>query len=138
MGLFSFDGGGAGNSTSSTTNNTRNTDSRVVGGEGSANVSQNIDVGTLQSGAVVNLTDHGSVTAALQLAMRGIEGANANAGAQQAASGSLLTGALRMAGEQNQQFTDAVEKIKTSDVRVMIIGGLALVAVVAFKAFGKA
>lgn len=134
MGLFS--GGGAGNSSSNTTTNTTSTDMSVIGGNASTN--QTLQLGGVGgTGNAITLTDQGAVQGGLKLALAGIEGAYSTATQSRASSDSLLAGALSMVGTQQKQFTDTIEKVKTSDVRVMIVAGLALVAVVAFKAFGK-
>lgn len=78
------------------------------------------------------LTDFGAVSASLQLALRGVELANESAQQATQQATTLIGGTLSMQGDQQQQFTDAVEKIKTSDVRVLIVGALALLGIVAF------
>lgn len=102
---------------------TSNTDARVVGGDSSTNIS------LAGNSAPVSLTttDHGAVQGSLQLALAGIEGAQRLATQAQESSGSILSGALRTAGEQQQQFATTLENVKTSDVRVLIIAGLSVV-----------
>lgn len=131
-GSESFSSGGIGNS--STTDRTSNADLRITAGEGSTNTTLKID-GTNNT---VTTTDYGSVDGALKLALAGIEGANATAQQTIAAQGSLLNGALSMAGQQQQAFTDTVSNIKTSDVRVLVIAGLAVVGLGAVVLFKKA
>jgi hypothetical protein len=113
---------------------TKNTDARVVGGENSSNASVNDNQGVVS----ITTTDHGAVDGSLRLALAGVEGANKLATQTVAANGSLLSGALKMAGDQNQAFTSAVENIKTSDVRVLVIAGLAVVGLVGFQFLKKA
>lgn len=111
---------------SSSSQTTNNTDARVVGGENSQNASV---VGN--SGPVsITSTDHGAVAGSLQLALKGVEGAQATARETIAATGGLLDGALRMVGEQQQQHSQALENIKGSDVRTLVIAGMAVVGVV--------
>lgn len=99
------------------------TDARVVGAEGSTNASI---VGN--SGAVsIVTTDHGAVHESLQLALSGIEGAQHTTDTTIASAGDLLEGALRNTGQQAQAFVDTIKDIKTSDVRVLVIAGLAVV-----------
>lgn len=119
MGLFS--------SKSSSSSTTTNTDARVVGGDESSNVSVNNNAGPVS----LTTTDHGAIAGSLTLALKGVEGAQQIAREAQAASGGLLEGALRMSGEQQQQFTSAIENIKTSDVRTLIVVGMGVVGVVA-------
>lgn len=109
---------------SKSNNETKNVDARVVGGDGSTNASVTGDGSSVTN----TMTDLGAISGALDLAKVGIEGAYKIAGQSQAASGSLLTGALSMAGQQNEQFASTLEKVKTSDVRVLVIAGLAVVA----------
>ena len=142
MGLFSFSGGGIGNSQSKNQTTTTSGDLRVVGAGDSVNASAqtNLDLRNLDElndGSSINLTttDFGAVGAALKLALNGIEGAQSVAKQTIEANGSLLTGALTMAGEQQQAFTDTVSNIKTSDVRVLIIAGLAVVGLGAVYMF---
>lgn len=108
---------------SSSRQDTSSIDARVVGAEGSTNLSVAGNSGPVS----VTTTDHGAVQGSLQLALAGVEGAQRLASQAQESQGSILSGALRMAGEQQQQFTNALENVKTSDVRVLIIAGLAVV-----------
>lgn len=119
---------------SDSTQQTSNTDARVVGGEGSSNASIVGNEGSVS----VTTTDHGAVSGSLALAMRGIEGANSTTREALASTGGLLEGALRNSGQQAQAFTDTIKDIKTSDVRVLVIAGLAVVGLgAAFVFKGK-
>lgn len=135
MGLFSslvpggFSGGEVGNSASQ--NITTNADGRVVGGNNSSNIS------TVVTGSNNTLTDQGAVQGGLRLALAGIESATGLARQAQESQGGILTGALRMAGEQQEKFTTALENIKTSDVRVLIIAGIAAVVIVGAMALRR-
>jgi len=123
-----------GDSSSTVSTPTTNVDARVVGGDLSSNASINNNSGP------VNLmtTDHGAVDGGLRLALAGVEGAQRIASETVAANGTLLSGALKMAGDQQQGFTDTVSAIKTSDVRVLVIAGLAVVGLASVKLLKKA
>jgi hypothetical protein len=118
----SFESGGIGNSSSAS--DTSNMDARITAGEGSTNNSQII------SGGTNTLTDHAAVAGGIKAALAGIESATRLAEQAQASSGGVLSGALKMAGEQQTQFTSALENIKTSDVRALIVTGLVVVGIV--------
>lgn len=125
MGLF-----GGGNSTSSSTST--QTDARVVGGDDSSNVSQVIN------GSGNTVLDAGAVRAGIGAALAGIESATAIAKQAQEAQGSILAGALELTSAQQAKFTETVSNIKTSDVRVLIVAGLAVVGLIgAALAFRK-
>jgi hypothetical protein len=137
--------------TTRSTSDTFNTDARVVGGDDSRNYSlggtghtvgssgntQSIKFNIKGKGNTVTTTDFGAVSGSLALALQGVEGAQTIAREAQAASGGLLEGALRMSGEQQKQFTDVIEKIKTSDVRTLIITGMAVMGLAAVMYFRK-
>jgi hypothetical protein len=112
---------------SKSSNATSNIDARVVGGEGSINQSQTVT----GSGNTISTTDHGAVSGSLALALKGVEQAGELARETQAATGSLLSGALEMVGEQQQQHSQALENIKGNDVRTLVIAGLAVVGIAA-------
>jgi hypothetical protein len=129
MGLLSglFGGGGdSGVGNSKSTNSTENIDARISGGNDSTNST------TVVSGSNNNLTltDGGAVHESLQLAMAGITQANDNTAATIQSQGRLLTDALGTQAAQQSAFTSAIENIKTADVRVLIIVGLAVVGIV--------
>lgn len=135
--MNALDGGGIGNSSSPTENTTENNDQRVVGGDGSVNTSSKVQI--TGSGNDLMLTDYGAISGGLKLAVAGIEAVQSTARESIAANGSLLDGVLRNAGQQQQAVIDTVSNIKTSDVRVLVIAGLAVVglgAVVLFKGKG--
>lgn len=127
-GSSSFSSGGIGNSKSA--NETNNQDASVVGGEGSTNSSQ------LITGSNNTVTDHGAVSQSMQLALAGVQGAQQLAQQAQAAQGTILTGALKTVSDQQAGFTSALENIKTSDVRVLIIAAIAAVALIGFRLAG--
>lgn len=112
-----------GGSSSSSEQKTYNTDARIVGGDDAQNVSINGNGGPVS----VMTTDHGAVNASLSLALKGIEGAQHTTQDAIASTSSLLAGALKNSGDQAQQFTQTIRDIKTSDVRVLVVAGLAVV-----------
>jgi len=118
---------------SASTQATENNDMRVVGGDNSINLSQKVS----GSNNVVTTTDHGAVKGGIDLAMKGIELAHSTDQAVIDSSQSLLQGALRMAGDQQQQFTKTIENLKGNDVRVLVVAGLGVVAIAAVFAFKK-
>ena len=89
-------------SSSSTTNLTKNADMRVVGGEGSANVSAN------ESIVSVMTTDHGAVQAGMTLGTQAIDAATVNTANTLAASKSIFQGALTSNSEANRNAIGAV------------------------------
>ncbi|HWP19773.1 MAG TPA: hypothetical protein VNO84_11640 [Burkholderiaceae bacterium] len=124
---------------SESSSSTKNTDARVVGGDNSSNASTVLDVSGRNASATVNIssTDHGAVAGALHVVKAGIDQAYQLNREAQAATGGLMTGALRMVGEQQQQFTQALENIKTNDVRVLVGVGVAVVGLAAVTLFKK-
>lgn len=130
--------GGIGNSGPSTSSQTTETVGlEIIGGDGSINTATSLDIrGGTNS---LTLTDHGAVQGSLQLALKGIEGAQQTTQTALASTGGLLEGALKRSGEQSAAFTDTIKDIKTSDVRVLVVAGLAVVglgAVMLFKGKG--
>lgn len=125
-------------SKSSSKQETKNTDARVVGGDGSTNFSAGAGIGSgSNSRTQITLTDQGAVKDSLALARAGVEAAHTTAREAQAASGGLLTGALKMAGEQSAQFADALEKTKNNDTRALVIVGVAVVGLAATQLFKR-
>lgn len=120
-----------GDSESNSAQTTKNTDARVVGGDSSSNASVNDNQGTVS----IMTTDHGAVSGSLQLALKGIEGAQQTTQQAIASTGGLLENALQQSGQQAQQFTETIKDIKTSDVRVLVVAGLAVVGIGAFAMF---
>lgn len=110
---------------SSSENTTKNIDTQVGASEnGQA-------VGVSGDGNTITFTDQGAVKGALDMALKGVEGAYNFAQQAQASQGSLVTGALQNAADQQAKFASTIENIKTSDVRVLIISGLAVVGIAA-------
>ena len=89
-------------SSSSTTNLTENADMRVVGGEGSTNVSAS------DSFVSVMTTDHGAVQAGMTLGTQAIDAATVNTANTLAASKSIFQGALTSNSEANRNAIGAV------------------------------
>lgn len=131
LGGGSASSGGIGNSAS--TNDSRAYDLSTGAGDNST-VNSN---STVITGGTVTMGDYGAVQGALKLAIAGVEGANKLASDVNASNAGLLDGALSNSKAQNAQFTAALENIKTSDVRVLIFGALAVVALVGFAIFAK-
>ena len=128
---WAFSLGLGGDSESSST--TKNQDQRVVGGDSSVNQSISLD----GSNNRLTVTDHGAVSGALSLALRGVEESATLAKETQAATGNILDGALRMVGEQQAGFVNTVETIKTADQKVLVGVGLAVVGLVAVSVFKR-
>lgn len=132
-----LDGGGIGNSDSASTTKTENNDQRVVGGDSSVNSSTKLEISG--SSNDITLTDQGAIGAGLQLALKGLEVGQSTARESIASNGALLDGVLKNAGAEQAAVIDTISNIKTSDVRVLIVAGLAVVgigAAVAFKGKG--
>jgi hypothetical protein len=111
-------------SKSSSNPTTNNADGRVVGGDESTNSS------TVIQGSNNVVSDHGAISSAVELAKAGIEGANKTSAALVASSSSVYEGALNLVGKQQADFTNTLENIKTSDVRTLVIAGMAVVGLV--------
>lgn len=128
MGLF-----GGGNSSSSSTQTTTNVDGRVVGADGSINSSTSV----VGSGNNITMTDQGAVQGALGLALKGIEGAQQLARESQAGSLDLVSGIFDQNAKQAATLTQAVVDLKTSDVRTLVIAGMAVIGLVGVTMFRK-
>lgn len=127
---------GIGNSgPSSSSQTTESNDLRIAGAEGSINTSTKLDISG--AGAEISFTDHGAIAGGLQLALRGVEGAQKTTELALSSTGGLLDGALQRAGQQSSEFTSAIKDIKTSDVRVLVVAGLAVVGLGAVMLFKK-
>lgn len=122
-----------GGDSSSTTKNQSN-DNRVVGGDASLNQSTTIS----GDGNSLVMTDAGAVHDSLALALAGVTQANNTTQAVVASNGNLLTDALGTQASQQAAFTSAIEKIKTSDVRILVMVGLAVVGLAFVRSRQKA
>lgn len=92
-----------GDSSSETVNKTEVRDMRVVGGEGSSNVSANAD-----GNVTVIATDHGAVNAGMQLGTQAIDATVKNGQGLQQTTETLYSGALSFAKDANSRALDAV------------------------------
>lgn len=112
-----------GSSKSNSTQTTTSIDGRVVGGDSSSNFSLNNNKGPVQ----ITTTDAGAVHESLQLALAGVEGANATAAA-------ATSGAIGAVQQGQAQFTSAVEQIKTGDktTKVVVIGAVVAAVAIAY------
>lgn len=127
--------GGIGNSSSSTTNTSDSSEHYLTSGNNGVNANQETRIAGNNN--TITMTDLGAVSQSLALAMRGIEGTNALAAQIQASNGGILDGALQNSRQQMSEFTSALEKVKTSDIRVLIFTGLGVIGVVAVVMFNQ-
>jgi len=136
-----FDGGGAGNSSNTSWQKTENADMRIVGGDKSVNTSNKASFGDNVSNVRISTTDFGAVSKSLDLALKGIEGAQKTTqqtiGAAMTTNANLLTSALHTVGEQQAGFTSALENTKTGTKTLLIGGGIAVLAIGAAMYFGR-
>lgn len=114
---------GGDSSTSSTTNIT---DQRVVGGDGSVNVSA-----SGKSAVSVVATDHGAVSAGLELGTRAIDATAKSAAATLATGASMFDGAIAAVKASNEQLADAYEKGQAEDQSMLKIAGFVVVGLAA-------
>lgn len=124
MGLFSFL-----ESKSSSSSSTSSQDESFVAGNDSTNSVVNLD----GSGNTVTTTDFGAVAGGLKLALAGVEGANKLATQVQADSNDLMSGIFKQNAQQAANLTQAVVDLKSSDVRTLVIAGMAVVGLVAVQ-----
>lgn len=123
MGLF------GGDSSSSTTNKTDNFDMRVVGADGSTNVSTNNSEVTIYS------TDHGAVSAGMALGNKAIDAAATGAVATQSASADMFKGALAAVSGANERLALAYQNGQAGDQTQLKYAGFAVVGLAAFMFF---
>ena len=141
-------------SESSTTNKTEVKDMRVVGGDGSVNVSA--DGG---SSIAVMSTDHGAVAGGLQLGSQAVDAVVKSGQQLQSTTLSLYDGALKNARDSSQivadvartstqQVADAYSKVATDlataftdskapDKSMLMVGGVVVVGLAAVMIFAK-
>lgn len=123
-----FGGSSSSSATSSTTNNT---DMRVVGGDGSTNVSaQNSSVSVIA-------TDHGAVSGGLQLASQAID---TTAKTNQAALNSgaeMFKGALGAVSGANERLALAYQSGQAGDQTQLKYAGFVVVGLAAVMLLGK-
>lgn len=138
MGLFGGLLGGGSASSGGVGNSASTNDSRVYDNSAGAGDNSTINAtNTVITGGTNTLGDYGAIQGALKLALAGVESANQLSSDIVASNSGLLSGALDNAANQNKQFSSALENIKTSDVRVLIFGALAVVALVGFAIFAN-
>ena len=112
-------GGGGGSSSSSSNQTTTNTDSRIVGGDASSNLSINGS-----SGNVINMTDNGAVNGALDLAKTSLTTSQTVASAAMGTTEKTFEGAL---GAVNDAYSTA----RAGDQKIVAIIGMAVVGLAA-------
>jgi len=111
-------------SSSKTSSQTDVFDMRVVGGDDSVNVSARGDVSVIA-------TDHGAVTAGMQLGTQAIDAAAKSAAATMQTGASMFDGALAAVNKANAQLSDAYEKGQAEDQSMLKIAGFVVVGLAA-------
>lgn len=111
---------------SNSSQETKNFDQRVVGGDGSQNLSINAG-----GDAVISMTDHGAVSASMDLAKRGIEAVQQTSLATVNTNADILAGVLKHTGAQQSAFTDTLKSLETKDTTILVIAGLTVVGLAA-------
>jgi len=124
-GLCFIEEGGGGNSSSSAS--TTNIDQRVVGGDGSTNIS-------LQSGNTVTLTDGGSVQASFGFARDALKGAFDFATGSATKSQQVLASALEGVAKSSENVADAYKTSKAGEQKVLVAVGVLIAGVVGIAA----
>lgn len=123
MGFF------GGDSSSSTTNQTDNFDMRVVGADGSTNVSTN------NSDVTIYSTDHGAISAGMAMGNQAINAAAAGAVATQGASVDMFKGALTAVSAAQKDLAQAYQNGQAGDQTQLKYAGFAVVGLAAFMFF---
>jgi len=126
---------------SSSSSPTTNVDGRQSIGDGA--IAVNATSGSTAN-ANITLTDFGSVSKSLDLAMKGIDSLTgmaqqqvSSAGAATAGAQSLVSGALSSMASQQQQLAATVENAKTGDSRPLMYAALAVVGLTALAFIAK-
>lgn len=123
--------GGDSSSSSSQSTSTQQYDMRVNGGNGSSNVSA--------TNSTVTVTDAGAVSGAFGFAEAVTRGAFNVATASQNAAEDVMTDAMEGVLKSQSQIADAYANAKAGEYKIVAIGALAVVGLVAAKSFrGKA
>jgi len=123
--------GFGGGSSSSTAASTTNTDMRVVGGDNSTNLSaQNSDVSVIA-------TDHGAVTAGLQLGTKAIDASTTSSAAALTAGANMFEGALSAVSQANERLTLAYQSGQAPEQTMLKYAGFAVVGIAAVMIFKK-
>lgn len=121
-------GGDSASSTSSTTNNT---DMRVVGGADSTNISaQNSRVSVIA-------TDHGAVSAGMQLGGQAIDASIKNSSATIGAASNMFEGAVGAVSKANERLALAYQSGQAGDQTQLKYAGFAVVGLAAVMLFSK-
>ena len=123
-----FGGSSSSSATSSTTNNT---DMRVVGGDGSTNVSaQNSSVSVIA-------TDHGAVSGGLQLATHAMDTSAATNQAALNSGAEMFKGALGAVSGANERLALAYQSGQAGDQTQLKYAGFVVVGLAAVMLLGK-
>lgn len=92
---------------------------------------------TIITGGTNTMGDYGAINGALKLALAGVESAHQLAADISHSNADLLAGSLSNSAKQNEQFSSALENVKTADVRVLIFGVGAMVLIVGLAVFAR-
>lgn len=119
-------------SSASSSSTTNNTDMRVVGGADSINLSaQNSDVNLVT-------TDHGAVSAGMQLGSKAIDASAASAGAALNAGSDMFSGALGAVTQANERLALAYQSGQAGDQTSLKYAGFVVIGLAAVMLFKKA
>lgn len=111
--------------TTSTTNLNEITDSRVVGGDGSVNLSAN------DSTVALTMTDYGAVAGGLDLGSQAITAATQMAANTNAAGGDMFAGALEAVSNANDKLATAYQSGQAGEQTQLKYAGFAVVGLAA-------
>lgn len=132
MGLF-----GGGNSSSSTTNLQETQDNRIAAAQNSSNLQNSRGI----IGGDVNMLDGGAINSAFDFAQKISDGAaNEMAASLGASQDTMMTAmdAVRKAyAGANENLSEAYQTAKAGDQKIMAMGALVVLAIVAVKVMGK-
>ena len=120
---------------SSTASETKNYDKRVVGGDGSINLSA--DVGGSGTLSVIQ-TDQGAVSAGLALGSKAIDAATKAAAGTQASAQNMFEGALQSVGDANERLALAYQSGQAGDQTQLKYAGFAVVGLAALAFLARA
>lgn len=132
MGLF-----GGGNSSSSTSNLQETQDNRIAAAQNSSNLQNsrgiiNGDVNMLDGGAIGSAFDFAN-----HIAAGAANEAAASLGANQATMQTAMEAVQTAYAGANQNLSDAYQTAKAGDQKIMAMGALVVLAIVAVKVMGK-
>lgn len=111
---------------SSTASTTNITDQRVVGGDGSSNVSA-----SGSSRVTVTATDHGAVSAGMELGTQAINAAAKSAAGTMETGASMFDGALTAVSKANEKLADAYQQGQAGEQTTLKIAGFVVVGLAA-------